>query len=283
MSTLYLTDLDGTLLRPDATLSPDDARRINRLTAAGVRISFATARTVRSAAPILSAVDFTHPGCAPVALMNGTMLRDMARGVYVAVERFSQEAARAVLASLTAFGEPFVYVCDPDAPVLGDPLTTWYRDLANDAMRRFRDERVSRWGKPFFRFRSADELPGATVYFCQLGSEDPIRRADEALDGIPGIRRTAYPDAYEPGLWYLEVFPETASKRRAVEFLRAYTGCARVVAFGDNRNDLAMFEAADLAVAVTNAADEVRAMADAVTENVVAWIERDAGAEQSNL
>ena len=276
MSTLYLSDLDGTLLAPDATLSPDDARRINRLTAAGVRISFATARTVRSVASILSDIDFSSPGCAPVALMNGTMIRDMARGVYVAVERFSDDDARAVLDCLTRFGEPFVYVCSPDAPVLGDPLTTWYRDAANEAMRRFRDERIRRYGKPFFRFRTADELPGDTVYFCQLDAEEPIRQADAALDGIPGIRRTSYPDAYEPGLWYLEVFPETASKRHAVEFLRRYTGCARVVAFGDNRNDLPMFEAADLAVAVTNAPEDVRRMADDVTDSVVGWIERDA-------
>ena len=277
MSTLYLSDLDGTLLQPDATLSPDDARRINALTAAGVRISFATARTVRSAAAILSAIDFSNPGCAPVALMNGTMLRDMARGVYVAVEQFSPDAARAVLDCLTRFGEPFVYVYDPAAPVLGDPLTTWYRELANDAMRRFRDERIGRWGKPFFRFRRAGELPGSTVYFCQLDAEDPIRRADAALEGIPGIRRTFYPDAYEPGLWYLEVFPETASKRHAVDFLRAHTGCGRVVAFGDNRNDLPMFEAADVAVAVTNAPEEVRLAADAVTDSVVGWMEEDAG------
>ena len=274
MSTLYLSDLDGTLLRPDATLAPDDARRINRLTAAGTRITFATARTVRSVSTILAAIDFTNPGSAPVALMNGTMIRDMARGVYVSVERFSPDAAHAVLDTLTRFGEPFVYVCDPAAPVLGDPLTTWYRDAANEAMRRFRDERIARYGKPFFRFRSADELPGDTVYFCQLDGEAPIREAARALEGIPGIRLTSYPDAYEPGLWYLEVFPETASKRHAVEFLRRYTGCSRVVAFGDNRNDLPMFEAADFAVAVSNASEEVRRAADDVTDDVVGWIEK---------
>ena len=274
-SSLYLSDLDGTLLRPDATLDPCDARRINRLTAAGVRITFATARTVRSAAGILSEIDFTNPGCAPVALMNGTMIRDMAGGVYVAVERFSPDAARAVLDRLCLFGEPFVYVCDPGAPVLGDPLTTWYRRTANEAMRRFRDERIARYGKPFFRFRTAEDLPGDTVYFCQLGEEEPVRRAAGALVGIPGVCSTFYPDAYEPGLWYLEVFPETASKRHAAEFLRAFTGCGRVVAFGDNRNDLPMFEAADLAVAAANAPEEVRQAADDVTDDVVGWIERD--------
>ena len=56
-----------------------------------------------------------------------------------------------------------------EATVVGATGTLAYRwlfgDAANEAMRRFRDERIARYGKPFFRFRSADELPGDTVYY----------------------------------------------------------------------------------------------------------------------
>ena len=276
--TLYLSDLDGTLLRPDATLDPEDARRINLLTAAGVKITFATARTVRSVKTILAGIDFTNPGAAPVALMNGTMIRDMARGVYTAVEKIPAPAAEAVLRTLDRCGgEPFVYTVDPAHPVDGDPLLTSCRRLANGAMERFMEERIRKYGKPFLRFRDAGDLSGEPVYFCVLDGEAAVRRMAAALEGTPGVRLTFYPDAYAPGVWYLEIFPETASKRHAVEFLRAYTGCGRVVAFGDNRNDLPMFEAADTAVAVENASAEVRAAADGVTSDVVGWIARRAG------
>ena len=42
------------------------------------------------------------------------------------------------------------------------------------------------------------------------------------------------------------------------------TGATRIVAFGDNINDIPMLKSADLAVAVANCVDEVRAVADIV-------------------
>ena len=273
-SVLYLSDLDGTLLDRNAVLPPSDAARINRLTAEGVMFSFATARTVRSVSHILRDVDFTHPGAAPVALMNGTMIRDMREGRYLAVEKIPPDAVRRVMGAMDETGaEPFVYTVDPVRPVDGDPLLTSYRRLANDCMRRFRDERIEKYGKPFARFSRPEDLPGETVYFCVLGDEALVRRTAAAADGIGGIRQTFYPDAYAEGVWYLEIFPETASKRRAVEFLRSYTGADRVVAFGDNRNDLPMFEAADFSVAVSSASEEVKAAADDVCRNVTEYVE----------
>ena len=275
---LFISDLDGTLLNPDAALPSGAAERINRLTRDGVRITFATARTVRSVAKILGDIDFHNPGCAPVALMNGTMVRDMAEGTYVTFERFEPEAFGQIFRVLDSFSaEPFVYTVDPSDPVDGDPLMTSYRRIANPWMKKFRDERIEKYGKPFRLFSSPDELTGEAVYLCLLGAGDFIAQVAEGLRAVEGIRLTYYPDNYEPGLWYLEISPRTASKKHAVEFLRAYTGCAKVAAFGDNRNDLPMFEAADIAVAVKNASDEVKAAADDVTGDVVGWIEEYVG------
>ena len=94
-----LFDLDGTLLRPDATLDPDDARRINALTDAGFMISYATARTIQSVKHILADIHFTEHS-PPIALMNGVFIRDMARGEYLDCASFSRETAEHLL---TAF------------------------------------------------------------------------------------------------------------------------------------------------------------------------------------
>ena len=273
---LYLSDLDGTLLDRDATLPAPDAEKINRMTAAGVKIAFATARTVRSVSAILGAVDFSLPGAAPAALMNGTMIRDMRLNRYVAVEKIPPLSARLILTALDETGaEPFVYTVNEAAPVQGDPLLTSYRTVINDAMRDFMEERIEKYGKPFLPFTSPAELPGETVYFCVLGDEAMIRRAAEKTETVPGTRQTFYRDAYRPEVWYLEIFPETASKKKAVDFLRAWTGADRVAVFGDNRNDLPMFEAADLAVAVSSAREEVREAADDVCDSVTDWILAD--------
>lgn len=273
---LYLSDLDGTLLDREARLPPEDAEKINRMTAAGVMIAFATARTIRSVSAILSAVDFSLPGSAPAALMNGTMIRDMRLGRYVSVERIPPASVSRILEALDRVGaEPFVYAYDEERPVKGDPLATFYRTVTNDAMRDFMEERIQKYGKPFLSFTSPADLPGETVFFCVLGDEALIRRAAEQTEAVPGVRQTFYRDAYRSDVWYLEIFPETASKKRAVEFLRTWTGADRVTAFGDNRNDLPMFEAADFSVAVSSARDEVKTAADDICGNVPDWILSD--------
>lgn len=43
--TLYISDLDGTLLTPEECLSPFTAETICRLTAEGMLLSYATARS----------------------------------------------------------------------------------------------------------------------------------------------------------------------------------------------------------------------------------------------
>ena len=90
-----------------------------------------------------------------------------------------------------------------------------------------------------------------------------------------------YLDVYN-GAWYLEIFSDRASKANGIRFLREKYGFERVVAFGDNLNDLSMFEAADVRIAVGNAREELKAAADLVigdnrNDGVVRWLTDNSG------
>ncbi len=66
--------------------------------------------------------------------------------------------------------------------------------------------------------------------------------------------------------------------------LQEELGARRVVCFGDNQNDLPMFGIADWAVAVSNAAPDVRAAAHEVitsndSEGVADWIHTNTGVQ----
>lgn len=273
--TLFVSDLDGTLLTPNAELTSDAAARINKLTEQGVMITYATARTVRSVSFILGDVDFTNVGAAPVALMNGVLVRDMVKGEYISSAVIPHHTAEQIYAAVTQEHdlEPFIYAIDNSAPVNGDPLATYYFSLANSTMQQFMDERIERFGKPFIKITSLSETAGDIVYFAVLGDEVKIRRAAERAEKISGIQLTYYRDSYNEHVWYLEIFHESASKKHAVRFLREYTGAEHVVVFGDNLNDLPMFAEADTSVAVQNAKPEVKKAADCITDDVVAFIE----------
>lgn len=272
---LFLSDLDGTLLRPDATLDPDDARRINALTERGVMISYATARTIQSVRHILADIRFTA-STPPISLMNGVFIRDMAREEYLDCASFSRGTAERLLAAFTDRGlHPFVYAVN-DA----GELMTYYREIPNSAMKAFMDERVTRYKKPFRPFCDLSEIDGTIVYFCLIASMQDVSRAVRQLEDrlrrmeVPDIRFTYYRDHYDETVWYLEIFDSRASKQHAVDFLRSYTGADRVIAFGDNLNDLPMFEASDLRVAAKNANPALIAQADEIAvDGVVTWIE----------
>ncbi len=268
--TLFISDLDGTLLTPQAVLADEDAERINALTSRGLQITYATARTIESSGKILGGIHFA-PDAPPVSLMNGVLTCDMAARHYVDSAKFSTGCAREILRCMReADSYPFIY-----SLIDGERLMTHYNAIRNPSMQKFMDERKVRYGKPFRQIGDIMEVEGDVIYFCVIAGEEDVLRAYHSVDGVAGIKRTYYRDAYEPDTWYLEIFDEKASKKHAVEFLRAYTGAEYVVCFGDNRNDLPMFEAADFAVAVPNAVQETKDAADDLAKDgVVSYIER---------
>lgn len=70
--TLYVSDLDGTLLRHDQTVSPFTAETINTLTARGMLFSYATARSLVTAKTVTKGLN-TH---FPLIIYNGAFVRD---------------------------------------------------------------------------------------------------------------------------------------------------------------------------------------------------------------
>ena len=261
--TLFLSDLDGTLLTRESVLPDGGVEKIRALSDRGVRLTYATARTIRSAAFILAGVPYP----APVSLMNGTFLRDMTRGVYLKKHVIDRRAAEKILRYPA---EPFIYTLD-DA----DELFTAYRRLANPAMAAFMRERIERYNKPFRKLEGG--LPeGVIVYFCYLDTHTALSPVYNALRENPAVQCAFYPDHNDADTWYLEVFAADASKGNAVQELREVTGCKTIVAFGDNYNDIPMLTAADHAVAIDTAPSEVRAAADDTTSSgmgVLDWIE----------
>jgi hydroxymethylpyrimidine pyrophosphatase-like HAD family hydrolase len=94
-----------------------------------------------------------------------------------------------------------------------------------------------------------------------------------------GLKLAMYDDSYGSRFWYLEIFSDKASKESAVNYLRELYGYEQVIGFGDNLNDLPMFAACDIRVAVGNAKPEVKAAADYMCgshsdDGVAQWLQK---------
>ena len=83
MKTLYVTDLDGTLLEPDKSIKPDNLKLINQLIDEDVNITYATARSLITAKQVIGDINFKLP----VIVQNGTFILspkgDMILGNYL--------------------------------------------------------------------------------------------------------------------------------------------------------------------------------------------------------
>ncbi len=254
--TLYVTDLDGTLLRNDGELSPYTLETVNRLISRGMNVSVATARGTIGVE--LVGLDRLHFRL-PIIALGGVLLYDLYRKRIIQCCEMSAQTVAAVLDVFRALGR---------APQLyrrrGNEVHIYYTSL-NTVEAAF-VKRVDAQGRGYERFyhKVAQLRSSPAIFFSCQGTEAQQKLLAEHLATIPGIRTVCYRDTYHEDNWFVEISREDADKGRALERLRERIRADRVVVFGDNENDLSMFRVADLACAVANATEQTKDAADTV-------------------
>ena len=95
--TLYVTDLDGTLMRNNETLSEHTVQTINELVGRGMAFTFATARSIESARKITGGLKLKLP----VITRNGAVLADNNTGKHLEKAVFTKEETGLIKKLLT--------------------------------------------------------------------------------------------------------------------------------------------------------------------------------------
>lgn len=257
--TLYISDLDGTLLDSDSLISRASADMLNRAIAAGASFSIATARTPATVASLLSEVDTDLP----MVVMTGATLWNRKDGKYTHTCFIPEKEAEKAVDIYRRLGfSSFVYT------LRDNMLHIYHIGELSPQEKTFMDERDD---SPFKTFHipadGESALPSPldrVVLFYGVRSDAEAYRAHEAVKESMVCSPLCYHDIYGPEIAVAEVFAAESTKARGVRTLADSIGATRIVAFGDNINDLPMLRAADVAVAVENAVDEVKAAADIV-------------------
>jgi len=269
MKTLYISDLDGTLLNKNAEISEYTEISLCRLIENGMNLSVATARTAATTLQMVSGI----PINVPVILMNGASIYDLQNSTYVKTSFIEKPSVRQLFSAIKRHNVTgFVYIVEDDT------LSTWYERINSDHTRKFVEERIQKYGKQFTQINDFSDLSDKPVlYYSVCDVKEKLVPLQEELCRIQDLHVEFYRDVYEEGYWYLEACSVLASKYNAVNFLRAEYGFDKVVSFGDNLNDLPMFLASDESYAVANAKPEVKEKATSVIlgndeDAVVKWL-----------
>ncbi len=258
---LICTDLDGTLLRGDASISEENLRAIEHFKAGGGIFTFITGRMPHYVTEIYEAV---QPN-APFGCINGGGLYDYRTGEYLWVE----EMPREVISLVDAVEREL-----PDIGIIVNTLRHVYLTRGNAAAEAF--YRKSRAERTALHYRDIGE-PFGKILFSADG-EESIRRLRALLEAHPAADRFSFVRSDRS---LFEILPSGISKATVLPRLCAHLGIPRshAIAVGDYDNDVTMLRAAGVGIAVANAPPAVQAAADYVTvsneEHAIARIVSD--------
>ena len=252
---LLVVDIDGTLLGRDGTIAAEDKAALARAGEVGIRVSLSTGRVTQASLKIIEqlSLDGYH------IFFDGALVSNPETGeeVYVSPIRsqcVSQivELAHRLGVNLDLYSTTRYFV----------EKETWASDIRRrffnippnvvDFTKLWPQERII---KGTLTVRSPEEKAKAEIFY-------------QRFNGQLNFSRTTTP-AY-PDVAFINLVAPDVSKGRALEALTSFLGVplSEVMAIGDGDNDVSLLSKAGLAVAMGNAQEELKAVADYVTLDV---------------
>ncbi len=253
--TLYITDLDGTLLRSDTSISEYSVNTLNSLIESGVMFTYATARSFASASPLVSRLRLS----CPAIVFNGVFIVDPRTGKRLVENTYSsecQQMARELF--ITENIAPLVY-----SYINGEEKVSYLENRLDEVKSYVNSRRGDKRLRPVSDYKALFE--GDIFYFTVIDPRD-IPPLDKIFTAENGFSRNVQKDTYDDMIWY-EIYDKSASKANAVRQLAEMVKADELVCFGDNNNDISMIRSANVGAAVANAVDALKSAADIIIES----------------
>ena len=242
---LVACDLDGTLLAADLVIRERTRRAIASARAAGIRVTIATGRMFRSALPYARAAAID----APLICYQGAAVVDPTTGEFIRHEPIPLPAAREAIAAVQEAGHPLnAYVDDELYVAEVTPEARRYADFQHLELHAVGD--LLEWlAEPPTKLVAVGEPEELDALKAEM-----VPRLGDRLHISKSLSI------------FLEFSRKDITKGSGLAFLARRLGIeqARVVAFGDAENDIELLEWAGYGVAVANADDGLRTLADLV-------------------
>jgi Cof subfamily protein (haloacid dehalogenase superfamily) len=239
---LVATDLDGTTVRSDYTVSPRTVKAFARVESAGAILVMVTGRPPRWLHPVADAVG--HRGVAICA--NGALVYDLHAERVIRTHLMTAEALRATVALLTEA-----------MPGIGFAVES------AEGIRYAHDYELTGWDQRRHDLSvGLEELTARPA--AKLLARHPELDSDALLAKAAGLVGDLVLPTHSNGERLIEMSAQGVSKASTLAELCGEHGidAADVVAFGDMPNDLPMLMWAGRSYAVANAHPEVLAAVD---------------------
>ncbi|MBD2438092.1 Cof-type HAD-IIB family hydrolase [Nostoc sp. FACHB-110] len=276
MNTVYVSDLDGTLLGNDALLSSFSKQVLHELLSQGLQFTVASARSVISIQRMLKGLNLRLP----IIEFNGAFISDLNSGRHEIIHAIHPDVVESIYKLVIEFGYvPFI------SSFNGVEDCVYYKDIIKDGMGWYINQCLKNQDK---RWRTIEDLTYSfrdqVVCLTVIGHVQELLELQDIISEKYGtsIEIHLFSNQYSPGWYWLTVHDSKATKDQAIQTLVENYGLgeSEIVVFGDQINDIKMFKIADYAIAVANADAKLKLFASSVIgsnteDSVVKYIHQD--------
>jgi len=252
---IYITDLDHTFLRSDLSISDFSAEIWNKKAESSI-MTIATARSFQKSQELLKKIHVN----APMILLDGTVIITPERKL-IDLKTINKELGDAIVDVGMQFDiDPFIIGVKDKELNEAFLYPRKLNDYQRDVLKGYKDD-------PRMQFNPSNQSMEQNLKIVYFGYEEQLRPLYEEIQKVFGtsIEAKLSPEKYGGGHFLTLLHPE-GDKAHAMKKVMEYLGRdhKEITVFGDSVNDLGMFKLAGTSVAVSNALDEVKAVADLV-------------------
>ena len=260
------------MLNGEGRLSQTSYEILQPLISNGLSLVVATGRTRDNAVGAFQPLKLTLP----IITDNGTFVYDAVNNKFLSKKIISDELAKQSMDLIRKYRvSPYINTLD------GESINVYYGDFTNEAQEIYYTKRSSYGLSGYIKDTSYTQFSQHTVFnFSMLETKENLIALYEEFLKIENLTTVMFPAEYFDGYYWLEILPSNSGKGQALDFLKETYKPKKIVCFGDNLNDLCMFERADVKVVPSNAVPEVLEIADIIIgpctqDSVAKYIEED--------
>lgn len=252
---IYITDLDHTFLRTDQSVSDFSTKVWNEMAHDAI-LSVATARSFQKSRDFLSALHLK----APMILLDGTMIVTPEKKL-IDLKLIDKATGDAVIHEGKRFGIlPFVIALKDMELNEAFIVPTMLNDYQKGVLENYQND-------PRLQIQQEIRAEAMNLKIVYFGQYDQLKPLTEHLRSVfrEALEYKLSPEKYSDG-WFLTILHPQGDKAHALQKVAEYLerDTREMTVFGDSINDIGMFELAGTSVAVANALDEVKAVANII-------------------
>ncbi|MGL5692642.1 MAG: sugar-phosphatase [Peptostreptococcaceae bacterium] len=252
MYKLIALDIDGTLLNTDKKITNEVFTSIQEAKTQGAKVVLSTGRPLPGVTPLLEELNLTNDGDY-VICFNGAVVQEVKTKKVLCNLEMNVEDFNLIYNEIYKKHDTFIHINTPTNLITPNKTPGQYTELE------------ARLNQIPIEYRPLDEIDDS-IKFCKIMIIDDSEKLETIIKSIPKDFYDKY-TIVRSAPFFLEFLNKDANKGNALRELcnNIDIPIEKSIAVGDEENDQHMIKYAGLGVAMGNARDSIKDIADYIT------------------